>query len=89
MNYQKPPLPNQQSAVMSTTTNNTFSFKAKDIGFLDPNPNVTQMIEVKNNYNIYHNVFSFTQRLRAIAVDEMASVITKNLHFCLMSIADS
>ena len=44
---------------------------------------------MKNNYNIYHNVFSFTQRLWAIAVDEMVFIITKNLHFCLMNIVNS
>ena len=94
MNYQKPFLPNQQFQqpafyFVSVIINNNFSFKAKNIEFFDFNLNVIQMIEVKDNYNIYHNIFSFTQWLRAIAVDEMAFVIAKNLHFCLMNIADS
>ena len=41
--------------------NNIFSFKAKNIEFFDFNSNVIQMIKIKDNYNIYHNVFSFTQ----------------------------
>ena len=61
MDYQWSFLFNQQSAVMSTIINNIFLFKAKNIEFFDFNSNVTQMIEIKNNYNIYHNVFSFTQ----------------------------
>ena len=43
MNYQRLFLPNQfhqQSAVMSTTINNIFSFKVKNIGFFDFNSNV-------------------------------------------------
>ena len=89
MNYQKSFLFNQQFVVMNMIINNIFLFKTKNIGFLDSNPNVTQMIKIKNNYNIYHNVFSFTQRLQAIAIDEMAFVIAKNLHSCLMNTADS
>ena len=89
MNYQKSFLFNQQSVVMNTIINNIFLFKMKNIEFFNFNPNVTQMIKIKNNYNIYHNIFSFTQRLRMIIIDEMAFVITKNLHFCLMNIADS
>ena len=41
--------------------NNISSFKTKNIEFFDFNSNVIQMIEIKNNYNIYHNVFLFTQ----------------------------
>ena len=47
------------------------------------------MIKIKNNYNIYHNIFSFTQKLWMITVNEMVFIITKNLHFCLINIADS
>ena len=61
----------------------------KNIGFLDFNPNVTQMIKIKDNYNIYHNVFSFTQWFWTIAIDEMVFIIAKILHFCLMNITDS
>ena len=92
MNYQWPFLFNQfnqQFVVMNMIINNTFLFKIKNIEFLDSNPNVTQMIEIKNNYNIYHNVFLFTQRFWAIIIDEMIFIITKNLHFCLMKIVDS
>ena len=63
MDYQRFFLFNQQFVVMNTIINNIFLFKIKIIEFFDPNSNVTQMIEVKDNYNIYHNIFSFTQRL--------------------------
>ena len=89
MNYQRFFLFNQQFVVMNTIINNIFLFKAKNIEFLNSNPNVTQMIKIKNNYNIYHNVFSFTQKFRVIIINEMAFIITKNLHFYLMNIIDS
>ena len=44
---------------------------------------------MKNNYNIYHNIFSFTQKLQAIVVNEMAFIVAKNLHFCLMNIVNN
>ena len=92
MNYQRFSLSNQfnqQSVVVSMITNNTLLFKVKNIEFFDFNPNVTQMIEIKDNYNIYHNVFSFTQRFWVIIIDEMVFIVTKNLHFCLMKTVDS
>ena len=94
MNYQRFFLFNQFEQhfafyFVSVNMSNTFSFKIKNIEYFNFNPNATQMIKMKNNFNIYYNIFSFTQRLRAIAVNEMASVVSKNLHFCLMGIADS
>ena len=74
---------------MNTTTNNTFLFKMKNIEFFDFNLNVTQMIKIKNNYNIYHNIFSFIQRFQMIIINKMVFIITKTLHFCLMNIVDS
>ena len=69
--------------------NNIFSFKTKNIEYFNFNPNATQMIDMKNNYNIYHNVFSFTQKLQMIVINEMIFVISKNLYFCLMNVVNS
>ena len=57
-------------------------FCIKNINYFDFNSNVS-FIEIKNNYNVYHNVFSFINRLR-MKIDIMnVAVLKKNLDFCL------
>ena len=41
-------------------------FNPKSVGYFDPKDKVMP-VEVKDSYNIYHNVFSFTVRLRVKA----------------------
>ncbi len=38
-------------------------FRPRDVGYFDPNLDIP-LVEVKDTYNIYYNVFSFTNRLR-------------------------
>ena len=56
----------QGSSVAATITPSASKldrFRAKEVSLFDPNPNVF-LIESKGDGNIYHNVFSFTVRLR-------------------------
>ena len=63
-------------------------FRARDIGYFDPKPDSTQPVEVKDNYNVYHNVFSFTARLQVKAALVGAAVLAQNLDACLLGAAD-
>lgn len=63
-------------------------FRPRDIGFFNPDPQVIP-VESKNNYNIYHNVFSFTNRLRVKATSMDAAVLRQNLDACLLGAADN
>ncbi|KAI4221405.1 MAG: hypothetical protein L6R40_008635, partial [Gallowayella cf. fulva] len=63
-------------------------FRPRDIGYFDPNPEVMP-VEVKDTHNVYHNVFSFTQRLR-VKMDTMdAALLRENLDSCLLGAADA
>lgn len=70
-----------------TMTPRTPQFRARDIGYFDPNPQ-SMPVEVKDNHNIYHNVFSFTSRLRVKATTMDPSVLRLNLDSCLLGSAD-
>ena len=63
-------------------------FRPRDIGYFDPNPDVAP-VETKDTYNVYHNVFSFTTRLRANATVMDAAILRENLHNCLLGPADT
>ena len=45
----------------------TTEFHTRDIGYFDPNPQAL-LVETKDNYNIYYNVFSFINRIRVKAI---------------------
>ena len=62
-------------------------FRARDIGYFDPAPGPA--IEVKDNHNIYHNVFSFTNRLRVKATTMDPTVLRQNLDSCLLGAAEN
>ena len=62
-------------------------FRARDVGYFDPNPDVPS-IEVKENHNIYHNVFSFTNRLRVKADTMDVALLRQNLDACLLGSAE-
>jgi hypothetical protein len=62
-------------------------FKAKDYGYLDPD-NSLDFVEVKEHYNIYHNVYAFTHRIRIKAANPAARIsLTQNLDVCLLGAA--
>ena len=63
-------------------------FRARDIRYFDPKPDSTQPVEVKDNHNVYHNMFSFTARLQVKAVSVGAVVLAQNLDTCLLGAAD-
>ena len=53
-----------QAAVNPAPQNpNTPALRLRDIGYFDPDHDL-EAIEVKDNYNVYYNVFSFTNRLK-------------------------
>lgn len=62
-------------------------FRPRDVGYFDPAPGPA--IEVKDNHNVYHNVFSFTTRLRVKATTMNASLLRQNLDSCLLSAAEN
>ena len=63
------------------------AFRARDVGYFDPNPDVPA-IEVKENHNIYHNVYSFTNRLRVKADTMDVALLRQNLDACLLGSAE-
>ncbi|TQS33317.1 hypothetical protein Golomagni_06333, partial [Golovinomyces magnicellulatus] len=68
------------------------SFRAQDIGFFDPN-NEAAHVEMIDSRTMYHNVFSFTARLKALALDVTSGPFTPSsvackLHQCLRGKAE-
>ena len=63
------------------------AFRARDVGYFDPNSDVPA-IEVKENHNIYHNVYSFTNRLRVKADTMDVALLRQNLDACLLGAAE-
>ncbi|RKF57545.1 hypothetical protein OnM2_073031b [Erysiphe neolycopersici] len=63
---------------------NTF-FRAKDIGYFDPDTS-KPAVEIRDTHNIYHNVFSFTNRLRVKRSTDNS--IVRNLDECLLGEAN-
>ena len=84
MNQQQPPQPAQQE---ERRTPQPPAFRARDVGYFDPKPDVPA-IEVKENHNIYHNVFSFTNRLRVKADTMDVALLRQNLDACLLGAAE-
>ena len=63
------------------------AFRARDVGYFDFNPDVP-VIEVKENHNVYHNVFSFTNRLRVKADIMNTTMLRQNLDAYLLGTAE-
>ena len=80
-----PPGPPSQPAtpVNNNGSTTTPSFRARDVGYFDPNPDV-EPVEVKETHQVYHNVFSFTNRVKARAVTMDATLLRNNLLSCLI-----
>ena len=76
-----------QPARTDTTTGAGKDFRPRDLGYFDPNPDA-EAVETKDNKTIYHNVFSFTNRLRVKTTTENAAYYRQNLDACLQGKAD-
>ena len=63
-------------------------FRPKDIGYFDPNPDIMP-VDVKDTYNIYYNVFSFTNRLRVKETTIDPALLRQHLDTCLLGTADT
>ena len=63
-------------------------FNPKLVGYFDPNPDKPP-VEAKDGTNTYHNVFSFTARLRVKETSMDKLYLTQNLDACLLDKADS
>ena len=70
-----------------TAGNSTYTkqFRARDIGYFEPDNEAQNPVETSDNHTVYHNVFSFTERLRVKKDEEH---LIKNLDQCLFSKAD-
>lgn len=66
----------------------TSSSYPRNIGYFDPDPGQAP-VQVKQSYNIYHNVFSFTNRLRVKADVLDVGVLRQNVDSCLLGAADN
>ena len=62
-------------------------FRPRDVGYFDPDPQAAP-VEVKDTHNIYHNVFSFTNRLRVKATTMDGTLLRQNIESCLLGAAD-
>lgn len=62
-------------------------FRPRDVGYFDPNPDILP-VEAKDSHNIYHNVFSFTNRLRVKASTMDIATLRQNVDACLLGTAD-
>ena len=75
------PGPVQRSSAAATvipSASKSDRFKAKEVNLFDPNPDVL-LVESKSDGNIYHNVFSFTVRLRVRSQTMDAKVLNQNI----------
>ena len=59
------------------------TFKAQDIRYFAPEPS-KDAVEIKENHTVYHNVFSFINRLQVKVFNSKASKIGPNLNTCLL-----
>ena len=63
-------------------------FRAKDIGYFDPK-DTGPMVEVRDKVQVYHNVFSFTNRLKVKAQFVNVRKMREQLDECLLGQADT
>ena len=69
------------------TNNSVSTFNAKAIGYFDPD-STKAAVEVKENYNIYHNVYSFIQKVNVKASLFPVATLQLNLENCLLGAAE-
>ena len=83
---------NGQQVNRDYTTSNTYvsrekQFRPQTIGYFDPKQDIIP-IEVRDTYNVYYNIFSFTARLRIKATTIDKAFLQQNVDACLLGAAD-
>ena len=66
----------------------TPQFRPRDIRYFNPDPNIP-LVKVKDSYNIYYNIFSFTNRVKVKATTIDPTLIRLNLDSCLLRKANN
>ncbi|KAI9885632.1 MAG: T-complex protein 1 subunit beta [Watsoniomyces obsoletus] len=91
-NQQRPPDIPYQAPPGGSNGGNTAAtndrFRARDIGFFDPRSR-SNAVETKDNDQVYHNVYSFTNRVRVKSATMDAAVLRRNLDSCLRGRAET
>ena len=80
----RPPGPPGEPSLTAASNGSTNmpAFMVRDVGYFDPNSD-TEPVEIKEMHQVYHNVFTFTNRLKAKAVTMDATLLRNNLTSCL------
>ena len=63
------------------------AFKARNLGYFDPDNDV-DAVESRDGKTIYHNVFTFTNRVKVKASTETPAIIRGNLNAYLLDKAE-
>ena len=69
--------------VSDDETEDNSVFKPQDINYFNSNSDV-ESVEVKENHQIYHNVFSFINCLWVKALTMNTALLRQSLNFCLL-----
>ena len=88
-----PPNPNPNPGLnadqLATASPAGSGFRARDVGFFDPD-NDKDPVETKENHQIYHNVYAFTNRIRVKAsTSGNPRILRENLDTCLLGKAQT
>ena len=67
----------------SSETESNSPFRPWDISYFNPNSDV-ESVKVKENHQIYHNMFSFINCLQVKALTMNTALLRQNLNFCLL-----
>ena len=78
---------NQPAQPARATTEAKPDFRPRDIRYFEPDP-LAIPVEAKDGYNVYHNVFSFTNRLRVKESIIDAAFLRQNIESYLLGTAD-
>ena len=79
----------QPTATTAPTVQASFTphFKARDLGYFEPD-NEADPVENRDGKTIYHNVWSFTNRVRVKAASDSPETVRGNLDTCLLGKAE-
>ena len=79
--------PGEPATPPSTYGSSQPTIRAQDIGYFDPDSD-KEPVEVKETHQVYHNVFSFTNRLKARAITMDIALLRNHLPSCLIGKAE-
>ena len=84
-----PPGPLGELGIAVANSGSTLNppFRARDVGYFNPDSD-KEPVEVKETHQVYHNVFSFTNRLQARAITMDPTILRYNLPSCLIRMAE-